>query len=512
MSRLIPIARGVLSDYFLWGVTALSNIVLAPLMLRYLGSEGYGLWAIFASMLGYMGLVDLGLGPSTATHVARYHAQGRHQAIGEWVSSVFFLYLPLSGVVLGAALLFGPFVGSLFHVSAGLSQAAKLAFIASGLGLAVALPRGAFRGTLVGHQRMDVANLTDALFVLVSTAFVVVAIVSGGGLPGAAIASAAMAGLQTGVTLLLLRRFFPHVKLDPRLFNWQLVGSALRFGLPILVVFITAQVVFRTDNIVIGVFKGAHAVAPYAIAYTLVWFSLNLVFKISDSLLPVFSGLRAAGEQHALRQTYLESSRLSLALAVCLTTGLLFFGRFAITGWVGAEYFVGTGTLTVLALLPFVHSVTHVGSIMLIGLGRARSIALLSVPDAALNLALSVALVRPLGVMGVALGTLIGELLTTFWYIPLLCNHEAGLSYREFLAHVAIRPILGAGPAALVAWGTSRALATFHPLGAAVVGGMLMAVTYFAIYFMLSSPGERTTYWRAFRGVWFKARATPAEG
>ncbi|HVH31107.1 MAG TPA: polysaccharide biosynthesis C-terminal domain-containing protein, partial [bacterium] len=333
---------------------------------------------------------------------------------------------------------------------------------------------------------------------------------NGAGLLGVTIAAAGVSLLQSLLTVWLVRRLFPGISLIPKFSRPDLIVRALRFSLPIVAVFITAQVVFRTDNIVIGLFRGPNAVASYAVAYALVWFGLNLVFKLSDSLLPLFSGMHARGEHDTLRDTYVESARLSLALAMCLTLGLLVFGKTAIAVWVGPQYFVGMPTMVVLALLPTVHAVTHVGSILLIGLGRARSIALMSVPDALLNLALSVALIRWIGIVGVALGTVVGELATTFWYLPVLCNRDLHLSGWTFITRVWARPLLSLPLAAAVAWTAHTALGGWPPVAVLLIGAATTAVVYFGTYILFSAPRERAMYRTAIRGLWSAPRATPA--
>jgi O-antigen/teichoic acid export membrane protein len=512
MSRTRWIARAVLSDYILWGTTVVSGFVLAPFLIRYLHPEGYGLWAIYASLLGYMGLIDLGLGPTTATQVAQFHVHGQSRLLDVWVSNILVVYLPLMLLVLAASAAIAPFAGHVFHVSSALLPSASSAFLAACVGLAVALPRSMLRGLIVGYQRTEVANLVDAAFALAAAGAMIVSAVKGAGLLGVTVAGAGVSLLQTLLTAWLVRRLFPGISLIPKFSRPDLIVRALRSSLPIAAVFVTAQVVFRTDNIVIGLFRGPNAVASYAVAYALVWFGLNLVFKLSDSLLPLFSGMQAGGEHDALRHTYVESARLSLALAMCLTLGLLAFGKTAIAIWVGPQFFVGTPTLVVLALLPTVHAVTHVASILLIGLGRARAIALMSVPDALLNLALSVVLMRWIGVVGVALGTVVGELATTFWYLPVLCNRELSLSGWAFFSRVWARPLLSLPPAAAVAWTVQMAFGRWPPAVVLLIGAATTAAAYFGTYFLFSTPQERGTFRTAIRGLWATPHAIPASG
>jgi peptidoglycan biosynthesis protein MviN/MurJ (putative lipid II flippase) len=125
----------------------------------------------------------------------------------------------------------------------------------------------------------------------------------------------------------------------------------------------------------------------------------------------------------------------------------------------------------------------------------------MSVPDALLNLALSVVLVRWIGVVGVALGTVVGELATTFWYLPVLCNRDLGLSGWAFFSRVWARPLLSLPPAAAVAWTVHTALGGWPPAAVLFIGAGTTATVYFGTYFLFSTPQERGTFRAAIRGL-----------
>ena len=57
-------------------VSLVSAFVLSPLVVRGLGIEAYGVWALVFSMLEYLNVVDLGIRSATVKYVA-HHEIGR---------------------------------------------------------------------------------------------------------------------------------------------------------------------------------------------------------------------------------------------------------------------------------------------------------------------------------------------------------------------------------------------------------------------------------------------------
>ena len=77
---------------------------------------------------------------------------------------------------------------------------------------------------------------------------------------------------------------------------------------------------------------------------------------------------------------------------------------------------------------------------MLVGMGRVREVTIYVTIAMLINLGLSIALARPLGVSGVIIGTLVGYGITAPLYIRLVLR-ELTMGLGEFLGH-AILPIL----------------------------------------------------------------------
>ena len=130
---------------------------------------------------------------------------------------------------------------------------------------------------------------------------------------------------------------------------------------------------------------------------------------MSSSLFPIVVDSDAANRQDRLRAILIHGTSLSLALGVPICTGmwLLAGPRSSPRGWVRA--FEGSVDRRAASCSPVVllGVATSSCSAILRGAGQHRLLAVTNSIAAVVNLLLSIALVKPLGLTGVALGTLV---------------------------------------------------------------------------------------------------------
>ncbi len=68
------------------------SLVLTRVLLRDLGASTYGLWVVLLSIVGYLGLLDVGVSTAAVQRVARMTAVGDNQGLADVIrtASVFF--------------------------------------------------------------------------------------------------------------------------------------------------------------------------------------------------------------------------------------------------------------------------------------------------------------------------------------------------------------------------------------------------------------------------------------
>src|SRR5438094_9823521 len=81
------VARNALYNSGAWAVSVLIAILVTPYLVRKLGTEGYGVYALLTSLVGYFSLMDLGLGQGVTKFVAQYVAQDDAEAVASSIGS-----------------------------------------------------------------------------------------------------------------------------------------------------------------------------------------------------------------------------------------------------------------------------------------------------------------------------------------------------------------------------------------------------------------------------------------
>ena len=162
-------------------------------------------------------------------------------------------------------------------------------------------------------------------------------------------------------------------------------GSQLRqvtdFSLYLFLIGIAIQLGTKMDALVIGVFLGTSAVAVYTVAMRIAEYQRQFCGQISTLLFPVVVRFHANENQMALRTTLLEGTRLSVALVAGLTVCLLAYGSQLIQIWMGPGFESAVGPFFVLILLGVVIVAQGPTGNILLGAGRHRLVAALSIVD-----------------------------------------------------------------------------------------------------------------------------------
>jgi O-antigen/teichoic acid export membrane protein len=484
--------RGVYASYLNFVASIAIAFVLTPVILRALGSTNFGLWTIFSAVNSYLLLADLGLGTSVMKYAAEYSAKAQSQTFNELLSAVLFLFVGLSLMLVLAAVGLASFLPSWFNVDpadAGNIRASFLLIVASA---GLALISSVLANVIGGHHRVDMAKILGTVLVAINAILTLVAVRAGLGLLGLAVAAA-----LTGLTAIVIYgTYIRHsgwgVRLRPRA-NLAVLNRVWPYSLRTLGLGLTSRILYQTDSIVIGIFLGAAAVTPYAIAYKLCFTATYAFSQISSAMFPTFARLDALHRHDELAAMFVVVTRLSVGIMMPIAVVLALFGRSFIEMWVGTAGVPALSVLLLLVAMDFVHAAATPAAVVLQGIGRNKGFIWSETVNAVLNLSLSIVLVKRIGVAGVVLGTLLAHLSTSAWVVPLLACRSVGLSGFMFVRRALLPPLLAAGPALLAAWLVRDRLAGFGMTGF-MMKTVLVVAMYAPAYFCLPDAAVERQY------------------
>lgn len=434
-----------------YGSSMAVAFVLTPFVIHRLGNTLYGVWSLVGEITGYMALSDFGMRVAVTRFAAHHSALGEDQQLNRVLSTIlFFSLLPLLLIVVvsGAIALQLP---HLFSIPPSAVAAAQSSLIIAALTLGLAFPGMVFPGLLGGVMRYDLLNIVALINLAVKASLIWVLLSHGYGLIGVAVAEL----IATVVSYALFWRF-AHSEVPNLAIRWHFVDfgtlrSLLGFSLAAFLQAIAIRVCFLSDNVVVGFVLGPAMVGFYAVATSLVERSRGILTIITQLYAPLATKMNAQNKTRDLQRLFLSGTRIGLILLLPIVLGLGFLGTSFLRLWVGPEFALRTApVLACLAGALFFAPIRITCLQIVYGLNRQKVNLYLALGEAVLNFLFSVFLIRYLGMLGVAVGTLAAAVPFEGLLIPWDTARLIGVSIRQYLKEVLIMPVLGSIP--LAAW------------------------------------------------------------
>ena len=413
-SRYGRILKAVFSGTAARVLSAGLSLISLPLAVRYLGAERYGVWATVTTTAVWMNLLDLGIANTLTNHISRAYALDDKRSAARYFTNALLLTAGIAGAaaILCAFLL--PRINwiRLFNVSSDVSTVEIDRTIAVACGLMLlALPCNLVSKLLAGYQELHRNNYALCAGALASLGGLALGIAFRVSMPMLFVMSA---GCLTFATLsnLLLVVGWQRPWLRPRLslIDYSAIRELLDSGSSFFLIQVAAVVVFSSDNLIVSHYLGAAEVTPYSVTWRLVGLAAILQSLIFPALWPAYAEAYARRDFLWIRRTFAATMKGTVALNTFCVAILLLFGRSLIRLWAGPAAVPTTALLLAMGTWALINGFMSVESCLLAALNRTREQAVLSIIAAALNIALSLWLVRHIGSLGVIGGTILSYL------------------------------------------------------------------------------------------------------
>jgi O-antigen/teichoic acid export membrane protein len=463
MSRLRQLAQSIAGNWMAFAISVGVAFFLSPFIVHHLGNVAYGVWTLVVSMISFMSLLDLGLRGAVTRFVARHHAQGNHLESSHAVSAAFWLRMWISLLVVAASAIMSFLSPMIFHIPAELRFSARWAIILTGTSLALTLSFGVFGGVLVALNRFALVSGVTVMQTLLRAGGVAWLLHSGHGILGLAIWEFTVTLFANATLALLCRRIYPQLRISLQRPSATILRQFLSYSSYVFVIHCSVQLIYYTDNLVVGIFISASAVTYYAIGGSLLEYLRQVVSSVTTIFMPLASSFEARGEHDQLRRLLIQGTRASIGVASPIAVALFFRGHTFIQLWMGKQYEHTSGSVLQILLLAQVFSIANftAGNIAY-GLAKHRAFALSVLAESISNLALSVILVKQMGINGVAWGTVIPSLAVQLLFWPRYICKLLEIPIRFYLWQSWIRPGLALIPFGVACYLSDRFLAPTH--------------------------------------------------
>jgi O-antigen/teichoic acid export membrane protein len=447
-------ARPGLAANTLWSwASAGANIGMAvfvsPLMIRRLGDEQYGLWALIFSVAEYFVLLDFGIRAALVKYVAQHYALGEHDALNRTLNSGLAFLSGMAALLIVVTVAAAPAAPGLFDISTPLRGTfVYMAFI-TGIGWALSIVFMCFSASLEAVQRFDLSN---RIFIGTNVGRVVLTVgllLAGAGLAPVVTVAVGMRLLQCLLLWRTFQRHFPY-------FRWRLSdvdGPTFRrlttFGLQNVPWMVGSLVLMQGPPVVIGRALPEQFVGYWALPVRLVQNVAEFVYRLGFVTNARATELVAHEQRDALVRLGVQGNRYALVIFMPAAIFLMTYGDAVFRLWLTPQFAAASAPLLPLFVGATVcaDAAQFTSQAMLYSLAKHRLLAWALLVESAVTITLVWHFAARGDLFRAAAAAAIMAVLNRGCLTPYLLCRELDYPVLRYIGRIVARPF-GAGAAA----------------------------------------------------------------
>lgn len=386
-------------------LSSLISIFYTPMYMRYLGTTDYGINSLVQSIMGYIGMLNLGLGSAMVRYTVRYRTEGKL----EEEKSLNGMFLVIFTIIMFISIAIGMYVyislPSLFSDKFTMEELKKTrqVFAITMLGTAISFPVSVF-STNISSREKFLYQKTLGLLKLVLNPFIgALLMIKGYGLV-AVVTTTIFLGIITNI-FDIVYAFKVGMRLKFKDFDLKILKDISKYSFYIFLNIIIDRVYWGTDRIIIAKFIGPTVVGVYSIASVFNSIYMNLSTAISGVLFPRINKMVVERKFNELSDMFIKIGRIQYILLGLISSGFIIFGEEFIYLWLGQGYtevYKIALWIMIPLTIPLIQN-TGIAIVQARNQHQFRSIVYFFI--AILNVITSVLLVKNYGAIGCAIAT-----------------------------------------------------------------------------------------------------------
>jgi O-antigen/teichoic acid export membrane protein len=377
-------ARAAIGALLARPLNMLLSMATTAVLVRFMGVEQFGTWAMWQNLAGVLGVFALGVPLSLMNHVSTARAAADERRLSQILSTAFFMMVAAGAVVIVAAtgwITVDDSLGGLARADGRPGDRAITACAAVFIVYAaINLAAGLFDRVTTAYQDGWISAGCQVVGSAISLGLVGLACWLRASLPIVAAAWAAGALLGLAINAVVARVRYGGWAM-PRLASfsaremWQLLADGWQFMLLGFIGLLTLQ----SDPLLIGIWDafqaapgGSRAVAEMAIPLRFFNIASAVILVFLAPLWPAYADARARGDIEWSRRTLVRSLLATAAVAILLVVPASIWGETLLVWWVGEEVAVPPSLLLAFGGWAIVTVVSYPVVMYLNGFGQLR--------------------------------------------------------------------------------------------------------------------------------------------
>lgn len=331
---------GTILNYTIILLNTLVGLLYTPFMIHKMGQSEYGLYALVASVISYLTILDLGLGNAVIRYTAKFRAENKTAEQYEMFGTFIILYTIIGLIALVAGL------GLYFNVDAIFGNTmtsieldrARFMMLLLVFNLCVTFPLSIFGSIITAYEHFVFPRVVNVCRIILNT-LVMICLLNMG------YKAVALVIVQTvfNILSLLLNLVYCKKRLQIKIifgrFKWDFLKEVAIYSFWIFLNVIMDKIYWNTGQFVLGAFVGTTAVAVYAVAIQLQNMYMQFSTAISSVFLPKVTAIvTTTDDDRMISDLFIRTGRIQYIIMSLIFFGFIVFGKHFIQLWVGAGY------------------------------------------------------------------------------------------------------------------------------------------------------------------------------
>jgi len=486
---------GIYLSYISLFITNISNLILTPFIIRGLGDSEYGLYMLIGAFVGYIAVLDFGLGNATVRFVSKYRAENDKIKEENFLFTTFLIY----GIISGIVMIIGGIIYYNFQFIFGNSlltseiRIAKVMFIILLINLSFTLPMKSFTGIITAYERFIIPKALSIgrvlmrmllILLLLSMGYKAIAIV--------------MVDAILNLLMLIITMIYVFGKLEVKIklyyFKIQIFKEILSYSSWIFISVIVDQIYWRIGHLILGIYVSTTEVAVFAIGIMFGQYFITFSTAISGVFLPKITKMvtkSATGEE--LTDILIKTGRIQFIILGLVLGGFILIGENFLLIWAGPNYGL-SWIIGLIVMLPLTIVLTQTIGISILqakNLHKFRAITYLMI--AIINSLISVYLSKTHGGIGAAIGTSLSLVIGNIIVMNLYYHFKVKLNMIRFYKELVSGLLLSVIVSILI--GSLLNLITINTWTTLIIQGFLFTIIYVTVlWFWGINKSERKLF------------------
>lgn len=415
----MSLPRNIVINLFSWALPIGATFLFTPIIVRGLGNESYGIYALVVGFISYS--FYLSISRAIPVFLAEYRVNNQTEKIGELVSATLAINLFIGFSTL-LFFLFGAkwLVTSVMQISPQFQKEAQIAFYLAGGTLLFLMVSQVFNSIPQALHRFDIYSsiaLTTTLLLQIGNVLLVVA---GQNVSSLFIWNFILIFLSCVAYWYVAKHLLPESKLTFT-FSIGLVFKIIKYSGGVITYQVLGNFLFIFERTWLTRVSGHESLTFYVVPMTIALFIHTFISSLALVIFPLATEANAQNNKERLKTIYVRSIKFLAALMIFPIVTLCVCRKEFLTVWMGADF--AQHSATVLALLTISFGMIAFSIVtwsMVDGLGKPWFNALLVLIWIIVSVPLIVWLTPKMNVAGTAYGRFYSTVLTIPIYMLLI--------------------------------------------------------------------------------------------